>query len=397
MRAASAAAVVAVAVASVAAAATVERRDFRYVRTLPDDVAGGRIAFEPDGLLLAHARPRLADVRILDARGRQVPWRLVPQERRAPEPAEVLNSGRRGNAAVALVDVGPRRGVYQRVELEIEGRNFVGRVTVRGADRRTGPFTRLSTTTVYDVEGAARARSTTAVLPPTDYRFLELNATGVRRIVGAAVLGEFERPDVVRRRHGLVGDGNRGRTTVFMLDFGVRGVPVTRLEVRSATPRYDRPVRVVGSNDRAAFTDVGFGRATRAEDIVSPPIELDSRFRYLRVTIENGDDPPLRDVRLETFGPSFALMVEPGHPPPLELLYGSDLAAPSYEFARLPAERPARILDPSQLPPERRNPVFDVEDTRSFVDRHGWVFQAVLAVAAVAIAAAAFLALRRRA
>ena len=100
---------------------------------------------------------------------------------------------------------------------------------------------------MYDVRGAERARSTTIVLPPTDHRFLELRASGVRRITGATVLGAFERSDLVRRRHAVLIVRNHGRTTTTNLDFGVAGVPVTRLELRAAAPtRYDRPVSVEG-------------------------------------------------------------------------------------------------------------------------------------------------------
>jgi hypothetical protein len=387
-------------VAVLAAAAVtggVQQDEFRYKRELHPDVASGRVAFEPDGRMLGHTQPGFADLRVFDADGNQVPWRNVPEGRLAiGHDAAVLNSGRRGDVAVALVDVGSEHRVYERVELGIAGGNFVGRVTAFGADRRGGPFTRLSTTTVYDVHGARSARSTTIVLPPTDFRFLELRATGVARITGATVLGEFERPDLVRRRHAVLGVQNRARTTVSTLDFGLPGVPVTRLELRAADARYDRPVLVEGSNDRATFVPVAQGRMTRAPGIVSPPLEFDSRFRYLRVTIENGDDPPLRAVRSETFGPSFALMVEDGHPQPLRLLYGADVRAPSYEFARLPVKQPVAVLDPSQLPRETLNPAFE-RPGETFGERYRWLVQAALALAALVVALAGFLAVRRRA
>ena len=384
--------------AAASLAAGVEQSDFRYTRVLPKEVAGGKIGFEPDGLLLAHARSGFGDLRVVDASGAQVPWRFVPDDRvQVGLPATVLNSGRQGNVAVALVDVGPGRRVYQRVELGIAGGNFVGRVTALGADARNGPFTSLSTTTVYDVAGAKRARSTTIVLPPTDQRFLQLRATGVMRITGATVLGEFERPNLVRRRHGVLpGRRERARATVYTLDFGVRGTLVTTLELRTAEPAtYDRPVRVDGSNDRRTFAGLAAGRMTRAPGLLSPPIEFSSRYRYLRVAIENGDDPPLR-VRTETYGPSFALMVEGGHLPPLRLLYGANVQPPSYEYARLPVERPVAVLEPSRLAPERLNPAFELPG-KPFGERHRWLVQAALALAALAVATAGFLAVRRRA
>ncbi len=380
-------------------AAAVDVNEFRYTRALPEEVAGGRVAFEPDGLLLAHARRGLADLRVIDTQGNQVPWRRVPSEIVGPGPARVLNTGRRGGEAVALIDVGPRRRVYERAELDIAGGNFVGRVTVLGADRRTGPYTQLSTTTVFDVRGATSARSTTVVFPATDFRFLELRATGVSRIEGATVFAQYERPRLVRRRHAiLAGEKDRGRVSVYTLDFGVRGTPVTKLEIRAdRTERYDRPVTVEGSNDRTRFTPLGGGRMTRAPGISSRTVDIESRFRYLRVTIENGDDPPLRFVMIETYGPSFAVMVESGRPAPLRLYYGDpDLDAPSYEFARLPAERPTGILDPSQLGPEQLNPAFELPE-EPFGERNRWLIQVALAAAALVVAAAGFLALRRRA
>ena len=90
-------------------------------------MADGRVApFEPDGPMFARAG--FADLRIVDAAGAQVPWRRVPEERVVVgHEARVLNSGRRGDAAVALVDVGGERRVYERVELGIEGAASSGR------------------------------------------------------------------------------------------------------------------------------------------------------------------------------------------------------------------------------------------------------------------------------
>ena len=390
---------VAAIVAAALLAAGVETDEFRYTRTLPDEVATGRVAFEPDGPMLAHADPGLADLRIVDSSGNQVPWRRVPEDVVGPAPALVLNSGRRGGQAVALVDVGPGRRFYERAELDIAGGNFVGRVTVLGADRRSGPYTRLSTTTVFDVQGATSARSTTVVFPPTDFRFLELRASGVSRIEGATVFAQYERARLVRRRAAvLAGDNDRERSSVYTLDFGVVGIPVSQLDVRAeGVARYDRPVRIEGSNDRRGFAPLGGGRITRAPGLSSRTFDLGSGFRYLRVTVENGDDPPLRTLVFEAYGPSFAVMVEPGHSTPLRAYYGDpDLRAPSYEFARLPAERPTEIMDPSRIGPERPNPAFALPG-KPFGERYRWLLQVALAAAALVVAAAGFLALRKRA
>src|SRR5205823_5319313 len=102
-------ALVALVLASTAAALDTHR--FRYERTLT--LPGpGPVRLEPDGPLYSPSRAGFADLRILDAAGRQVPWRTLPvEEGAAPVAARVLNAGRQDGRAVALLDFGSTRRV----------------------------------------------------------------------------------------------------------------------------------------------------------------------------------------------------------------------------------------------------------------------------------------------
>ena len=62
--------------AALAAPAAVDESDFRWDRALASD-GGGFAAFVADGPLFAHARPELADLRVVDSAGHQVPWRKL--------------------------------------------------------------------------------------------------------------------------------------------------------------------------------------------------------------------------------------------------------------------------------------------------------------------------------
>jgi hypothetical protein len=240
-------------------------------------------------------------------------------------------------------------------------------------------------------------------VPPSDFRFLSVRATGVKRVNGAVVSGAAGRERLTRQQHDVVaGPGSERRRSVFLLDLGVPNVPVTQLHVFLAPPfaaePYERPILVAGSNDRESFRPLARGRIFRFRGSTSAPIELQSRFRYLRVTIENGDDPPLRGVRFDTFGPSQTVLLAPKHKPPFRLLYGGPaVSAPSYEFARIPAPKLRTFVAADQLGPERVNAAFEPPaDTRSFVERNPEVIQAALALAAAALLVGGFLALRRR-
>lgn len=384
-----------------ALAAEVERADFRYQRTL-EGPGGGPVVVEPDGALFAHSREGFADLRFLDARGQQVAWRPAPVRRGVkPQSVPVLDSGRRGRYAVALLDLGPQRRVRDRVVLDIPERGFVGRAVVLGADSRGGPFTRLSTTGIYDIRGGAQpALSTVAVFPPSDFRYLALRASGVSRIRGATVSGEGERPLLLPREPRSVSRREQGSRTIVTLDFGFRRLPVDELQIEAASPRYERPVAILGSNDRQRFVPLAAARIFRFAGSRSAPIAVGANHRYLRVVIDNGDDAPLSGFRVAARSRARTLVVEGDGPRPYTVVYGNPAAgAPSYDFARLPAH--AIGLDQAvsgRLGAERSNPAYEPPpDTRSLAARHPATVVAALALAALALGAVGLLALRSRA
>ncbi len=380
--------------------AEVQRADFRYTRPLAPVGGGGTVVFEPDGPLYAHAHRDFAGLRILDARGEQVAWRRMPQPRTSePERVSLLNSGRRGGRAVALVDLGGRRTVRDRVVLDIPDRDFIGRAIVLGSDRRRGPFTRLSGTGIYDVGGAQTARSTVAVFPPSDFRYLLLRVSGVSGVSGATVSGAGERPPLIRRWPRSVTRREEGTRTAVTLDLGFRNLPVEELRIEAGAGRYERPVTILASNDRRRFLPLAGARIFRFAGSRSAPIAVGARDRFLRIEIENGDDPPLPGINVSPWSRSRALLLEGGRPRPYSLLYGNPrVGAPSYDFARLPVRGLGLAHTvPGRLGAERLNPSYQPPpDTRSFTARHQGIVMAALALAALALGGVGLLAFRKR-
>ena len=117
------------------------------------------------------------------------------------------------------------------------------------------------------------------------------------------------------------------------------------------------------------------------------------------MTIFNGDDEPLRAIRLRALAQSRALLVEAARHTPLHVLYGDPRARPpEYDFALLPrSELDVARARTGRLGLETLNAAFEPRpDTRSYIARHRGVVSGVLAVAAVAVALGGLLALRRR-
>jgi hypothetical protein len=375
--------VIALVAAVVAIAAPVQ--ELRYERPL--EVRGTAPAtLVADGPMFAHARSDFGDVRIADARGEQVPWRLLP-----PAPATVerhvalLDQGRRGRFAVARIDLGPAHGIVSRITLEVPDHRFAGSVTVLGSDdRRT--WTRLSTTQIFSVQGARPARSTTALLPRSDFRYFELRAEGVTQIDGATIAGRPHEP-ALRALPAKV----RVRPSVVTVDLGYRNVPVDSLVIATTSTRYSRPFTVLVRGRIVTSGDlVGAGGRTPTN------VYLSVRTRFLQIRIGNGDNAPLRDLHVTALARPRTLLVEGGHAAPLTLYYGGGIRAPEYDFARLP--RSALDVDharPAALGAERANARYRPVDTRSFVARHRSLVTLALVLAAAAVIGAVALALRR--
>jgi hypothetical protein len=359
----------------IAAVAAIAVSTFRYERTLRPAGPAAPVELLPDGAMYAHAQPDFSDLRILDARGNQVPWRLSPPARGVTSRTlPVFDAGVQDGLAVARVRVPVP---VQRASLEIPTAGFVGLATAYGSsDGRT--WTRLSTTQVYDVVGAVHARSTTVLLPPNDFRLLEFRVSHVAGIAGVTVTTRPRTRQLERLPAHVRSNGS-----VVVVDLGHANIPVDELRVTATTRRYDRPFTLSTGES---------GELVRLGPPATTVVPVAARVRYVRIRIENGDDPPLRGLEVSAWARPRPLLLEDGHPGPFTVYYGARLAPPSYDWARLPLRGVAR---PSVLGPERANPAFRLVDRRSFFAKHPSLVTAVLALCAAAVIAAGALALRR--
>ena len=379
-------------VACSALAATVDPADFRYERDLQS--SGGLTAFEPDGPMYEHAALDLGDLRILDSSGQQVPWRLTPvrgdEQLRA---ATVLNAGTEGDAAVALLDFGPERVVRTRIQLDVPFQPFNGRAEVYGTDDRQR-FTKLSSTAIYDVRGATRAVSTAVVFPPQRLPLLphpcHRRLGDSRRHRGSLCNGS-RAGRAGRDHHGAAAaaaHARRGRPALPER-VGARGalrVVDTRLRPAGRDLRLERSEGVLPGRRRPSVPVRELGQTT---------VPVHSRYRYLRIRIANGDDPPLQDLHVTLHAYRDYVLLASGFAPPYRVLYGGSVAHPEYDFAEQPEVQgePQYVV----LGPERENESFEAApDTRSYAERHPALITVALALAAAMLLAGGFLALRKR-
>lgn len=376
-----------------------DQQDFRYERELRGP-SGRPLLLKPDAALLGHSRIDLSDIRVTDAKGMQVPWRISPRAvSPPPETIPLLDVGWEDGVLVALLDLGEERRIVNRLDLGIPGSNFVGKIEVFGSDDRVA-WRSLGQTLVYDLRGAKRSRSTSITFRRSDLRYLELRARGVPTIRSAQLRRQPSQqryrswePRSIKRKEA-------GRVSVVTIDLGYR-LPVSLLDVQAATDVYERPLVVVGSDDGRSWMPVADARLFRFAGTAQEPIEVGTSARFLRFRIRNGDDKPLGAISVRILADTPILYVASGSTPPYRLLYGARLrsiVAPDYDLTRVPPS--ALSLDraaTAAMGAERKLQAPEAETAESLLDRFPWLIEAALGIVALAFGAAGLLVFRSKA
>lgn len=343
----------------------------------------GRAALVLDRDVYAEARLDLADLRLLDENGREVPYVLdrAGDEAVVRLQPEVLNRGFvRGRSESVTLDFGQRTRKCG-IALSLAGENFRRRVVVEGSDQAQVWTTLVDQAWVFAVPGSPPARYERVGFPENDQRYVRVTVQHGPddperfEIVSAEAWGEARRPaaaTVFTPRLSRFEDAER-RESVLVLDLGARGQPFREVLVDAAAPAFFRAVSVEARRDppppkpgetgrSVQWSPLGDAAIYRYESggrkYESLRVAVSGRERAIRLRIRNLDDRPLDVSRLSVIAPVERLLFEVETGRRYSLRYGAPAAGPpAYDLTRTagdPADwgataMPARFGPPLQL------------------------------------------------
>jgi hypothetical protein len=279
-----------------------------------------------DGDVTREAAPTLADLRVRDNAGQDVPYAVRRRERLAsPVPREtpVLDLVTTPEGAVRFVlDAGANRTTHSRVRLSIrdQARNFRVPVRVETADDSRAWRLVREAGFIYRVEGETKTADTSVSYPSSTARWLRLTIGPEKGhalpLAGASVLFGDAGREEERIPAALVERDAESmrRTTRVVLDLKSRR-PADRVELDVVERTFQRVVLVEAGDDRKTWRGIGSG-AISAVDAGGVRERLSSvRFpevtaRYLRLTIQNLDDQPLTVNAARVFAVKRSLVFE---------------------------------------------------------------------------------------
>lgn len=324
------------------------------------------VAVPPD--LYGVARDDLADVRILSAdertkTGCDIPYVLLQPADRVTfqeRAVELLNLSQTADGTQFLIDLGgdpqPIREIV--VDVDSAAHNYQRDVRVYGGDSPTEVNAQLTNEgLLFDVTRSGDPMRLNRVsIPRSRFRYyrvvIEKGADAALRIAGARVA---DREEVRAPRHEFpanitsVREDSRRRSTIVMADLGYRRLPTTgvRLELAPSGDFHRRAtLEATDTEDEerswrhvATFDLYQMQRAGREERRSLGTEYPEVRGRYLRITIENGDDEPLTVQRVTAEGIDRWLVFELSEltrsAQPVAVYAGdAKRGAPQYDLAR---------------------------------------------------------------
>lgn len=289
------------------AGAAVEVSQFASRATVMVPTAG-LVAFSvlPE-LYRASASPgNLGDVRILAADGQEVPWALrnTPAPRASTElPVQLLDPVVfPDGSSQATFDLGQNPSPHNQLALRLEGEEFLRHLVVEVSEDRQ-QWGKLAEGVVFRVTtGGVVSQQVVVSYPRSGARYLRVTLKAEAgkppvRVTGGVLhhrpaastepLGRI--PLALMRRE----ENASLRLTAFYLDAGGSGVPLRQVSVEIADTRFERRVTVEGSEGGSLWVPVGGGVLYRAGAVEGLQLPVATSKRYLRLLVENGDNPPL--------------------------------------------------------------------------------------------------------
>ena len=392
------------------AAADFSLEDWQFVKSIsvPDVAEGDLVEVVPDPEVFNGAAPGLADLRIVQGNEQEVPYQVVEErgsrERRA-FPVTIRDLGFVPDQFSTFVaDLGLSGLLHNEIEVSTSSQNFQRDVMVEGSNDSKTWAVLQEGTRIFDFSLKERdftARNTRVRYPESTARFLRVRITNAGEdplnITGASVFSVTETlaekasyPASISERT----EDTAKRRSLIVFDLGNRGLPTNRLTIQTPQVNFYREVTLEGTGDAPSWSLIQRSGVLYSYDtpkFVGDQLTLsypETTFRYLRLTVDNEDNPLLPIEGVEVFGVPRKLLFQAQPGASYKLYYGNPEArTPSYELELFLPFLETENLPVGTLGPQSNNQAFKVERSRlPFSERYTWLITVVVVVAAIAVA-----------
>ena len=388
-------------------------RAWRYsspVETHLSQDAPAEIVLSPS--VLSHSENRLADLRLIDAQGAEIPYVLYSRhEIPLPQNSETAQiretSFVPGKFTQVIIEL-PATNVFRdTIKIETPEQDFMNWVEVAASDdthlwrvvKDRAPISRFMR---EDLAGNQTIR-----FSQNTARYLRLRIFETSRpfkITGASVLAlaktdpdfAFLTPSFSRNEDN---SSASHKTSQFTADLSAQNLPIAQISFATPQPEFYRAVRILTSEDGREWQSISGGEIYRyksgnkLEESLAIPLYEVWGARHWRIEILNGSDAPLPSLGVSFAYANRRVFFQFVQGQAYRLLYGNSKAgAPQYDVQHTFAHKDKGPAIFVSLGPEE--PTLNYDDGRPFSERHPSLLWIALGIAILLLAYSALRAMR---
>lgn len=356
--------------------------------------------------VLDKAREDLADLRVVDAGGREIPYavRIRSEKDDAEEVAgRLFNQANIGSTASEVsVDLDENPGEHNEIEIETEGQNFRRSVEIEGSDTPTNWKTLDAGDVIFSFGTANSTASSNRVsYPNSRYRYLRVRVfadtprekqppaiSRVKVLMSRREKAEITNWDVSVSYPQFLRH-NGAPASSWTLDLGVR-VPCDRLVLSISEASFSRPFEIEVIDDPADIRLIASGELTKRRDDSGPltiNFQNEVYARKLRLVVTDHSNQPVSMLQVQAGAPLRQVFFElkEQSTQPLKLFFGNtNSTAPHYDFekelqSRLTSQPVHIVAGPLMNNPDYQPPPLP------FTERVPWLIYIVLTASSVAL------------
>lgn len=349
---------------------------------------------ELDQELLNNSYHILSDVRILDNQGQEIPYFIQNNNQETfgqVYAASILNkSVVPGQFSTFIFDLQKQLSEpHNRLSIIINGTNYLRLIEIEGSDDSATWHKIDSDEHIYSVQGQA---NNSIKYNQNNFRYLRVKIWNKGEeplnIIGAQVHYIKEAPQkekILTEVNMTQSEEKKNKSSILKLDLGQKNIPSNQINLTTSETNFKREVIIEGSNDNKMWS------AISRDVIYSTDIDnykfnklnvayVESRYRYLKLTINNQDNQPLKINKATVVRQPQNLIFAWTAKQNYKLYYGNpDVLPPTYDINEL-----ANYINQNKLPvltlsKEKLNPNYVATRTsQPWSENNKWLLVVVL-------------------
>jgi len=389
-------------------------RSWRYARTI-EQARGEALNYVTlDRAAFSHSENRLADLRVIDDEGKEIPYALRSQITRPREPVK-LSSALRENSFVpkeftqVVIDLGAKTGFHNNLRVRTPESDFINWVEVAASDdahvwRIVSARAPISRFNKDNLEGNQTVRYSENNARYLRVRIQEaqhpFQVTDIEVFSSPAANKEAATENGIALANSLAPDSNGSESlTRWTVDLGSGNTPISKFTFETTQTEFYRAVRILTSSDGKEWQFAGGGEIHRyvfngvSEESLEVSCYENGGPRYWRAEVLNGNDATLSGVRLSVLMPQRFVLFHAAADRSYRMVYGNARAtAPDYDLGRTLQIPAVETMPHPSLGAEEI--ISNYIDPSPFTERHPNLLLAALGLAVVLLGYAAVRALR---